>query len=161
MATITRAKNYFVYLLAIFISAVFAWAGRPSPSWASEIKTIHTAKVFDDEIYRVAQADTNISTTDSNIFFGTIRPMTQVRLNYRINDNMPAALHPYLGNINQQLDGNLDVIRTKLAQNQGLDAAELSLLYSAQNSTQINNIVNQYNVLINMIQSLIDNQNRQ
>lgn len=48
MATIRRARGYFIYIVAILISAAFALFGRVGPGWAKEAKTDHSAKVFRD-----------------------------------------------------------------------------------------------------------------
>ncbi len=33
MARTNQTKNYFLYMLAVFISAIFAFFGKPAPAW--------------------------------------------------------------------------------------------------------------------------------
>ncbi len=57
MATVTRAKNFLIYLIALTLSALFSLFGRPAPSWADEVKSDYSARVF-EEVFRVAQGTT-------------------------------------------------------------------------------------------------------
>lgn len=46
MTQVRRAKNYFVYLMALMISSLFSIFGRSAPSWAEETTTQRNATVF-------------------------------------------------------------------------------------------------------------------
>jgi hypothetical protein len=55
MATVKRAKGWFIYVMALFVSGVFSIIGRHTPAWAEDLKQEHHAKIFNEQ-YRVAQA---------------------------------------------------------------------------------------------------------
>ena len=159
MAPIRKAKGYLVYLMALVISAIFSWFGRPGPTWAEDVKQEHSAKIFQDtyrqETYRIAQTQTNTgdryvynspTTTRDTVYrpsneniYGKgadlgiqLNPAVEKEILEHTVTNTTVNYFQSPDTANTEITQAIDAINLKIQNKQELTALEKAFIYSLQ-----------------------------
>lgn len=173
MAPIRRAHRYFIYLAALLISGFFSLLGRPAPSWAQEVKSEHSAKVF-NEMFQVAQALGPVlregrARPGVGVERGThVHPPGEERGVFPTGPFKPGEERgvfptgPFkpgeesaISTANQQVNEALESINLKLKNpRETLTPDEYGLLIGVQNAAALDELSNQLKILVIMVKDL-------
>ncbi len=143
MVMVRRARNFIVYLAALFISGLFAFWGRSGPVWAEDAKVDHSAKVF-HESFRVAQFQ--IENRNRVVEVNRI-PLYNARSWDQFFGSDGRLIPAIEANAASQREEIIKKIQDKLEKNSPLDIEEIGLLQSIENARQIELLRQQLNSL--------------